>query len=423
MRHAPAKLACLVAVCGTAAAGATGCGRDVPANSVAKVGDATITKSEFDRWLKAAVVGQSGGGQAAVPDPPEFNRCAATRARQPVPKGSRKPGTAELKKQCKREYDQLKQQVMQFLINAEWIQQKAEAEDVRVSSAEVRRSFEDRKKGEFKTEAEYQRFLRTSGMTEEDILFRIRLDVLQQKLAQKITERAAKVTDEDVREYYEKNKERFARPERRDLNVVLTKSKSRAEQAKRLLERGTGFRRVARRYSIDEASKSQGGKLPDVTKGQQEKAFDRAIFRAKKGQLQGPVKTQFGWYVFEVTKVTPASQQSLQQATDTIRGLLRSQRQQETLDDFVKDFREEFKDKTTCAEGFKTAECDNAPKEKTGTGPASGAGPPGAPSPQGGVPPGTPPQGPTPQGPTPQGPAPPGQAPQGPPPQGPPPTP
>ncbi len=101
-----------------------------------------------------------------------------------------------------------------------------------------------------------------------------------------------------------------------------------------------------KQYSIDEASKSQGGLLPAVSEGQQEKAFDTAIFAADRGKIEGPVKTQFGWYVFEVEKVTKASQQTLEQSKDTIKNLLRSQRQQKALDEFVKDFREDYKDET-----------------------------------------------------------------------------
>ncbi len=132
-------------------------------------------------------------------------------------------------------------------------------------------------------------------------------------------------------------------------------------------------------YSIDEASKAQGGLLPAVAKGQQDKALDDAVFSAKKGELEGPVKTQFGWYVFEVTKITPASQQSLDQSKDTIRNLLRSERQQKALDQFVKDFREDYRDETECADDYRIEECSNAPKEQD-TGPASG-GNPGAPAP------------------------------------------
>ena len=124
-----------------------------------------------------------------------------------------------------------------------------------------------------------------------------------------------------------------------------------------------------------EASKRQGGKLPGVTEGQQEKAFDDAIFAAEKGELMGPVKTQFGWYVFEVEKVTKASQQTLEQSKETIKNLLRSQRQQKALDGFIKSFREDYKDETDCADDYRVAECKNAPKDETNTGPASGGNP------------------------------------------------
>ena len=42
-----------------------GCGNDVPAGAVAKVGDSTITQDEFDKWLAIAVKGQAQGGTAA----------------------------------------------------------------------------------------------------------------------------------------------------------------------------------------------------------------------------------------------------------------------------------------------------------------------------------------------------------------------
>jgi hypothetical protein len=69
-----------------------------------------------------------------------------------------------------------------------------------------------------------------------------------------------------------------------------------------------------------------------------------------------------------VTKITPASQQSLEQSRDTIKNLLRSQRQQKALDAFIKDFREQYKDETNCADDYRVAECKNAPKKDTGTG-------------------------------------------------------
>jgi foldase protein PrsA len=378
MTHASIKSLFVLAVAGLGAAVIAGCGNDVPPNAVAKVGDSVITQDEFDKWLKTAATGQAQGGQAAVPDPPEFTKCVAAKKKQPLPEGQKRSSDAQLTKQCEQEYDTLEREVMQFLIQAEWVQQEAEKRDVKVSEQEIKRSFEDQKKQAFPTDKAYQQFLETSGMSEEDILFRVRLDQLQQKLTQKVTEDATKVSDADIEEYYEKNKKRFAQPEQRDLRVVLTKTEARAQEAKQALDGGQGWKQVVNQYSIDEASKAQAGRLQAVSEGQQEKALDKAVFAAEKGQLEGPVKTQFGWYVFEVEKVEQASQQTLDQSKETIKNLLRSQRQQKALDEFIKDFRENYKDDTACADDFRVAECKNAPKEETDTGPASGGAPGGA---------------------------------------------
>ena len=351
-----------------AAVAIVACGNDVPPGAVAKVGDETITQDEFDKWVETAVKSQAQGGTAVVPDPPDFTKCVAAKQKAPAPQGQAKQTDAALKKQCKTEYTTLKREVMQFLIQSEWVTQEAEKRDITVSDKAVQKSFEDQKKQAFPTDKAYKSFLKTSGMTEADILFRVKLSQLQEKLTKDVTEDAKKVSTADVSEYYDKNQKRFAQPERRDLLIVLTKTEAKAQQAKDALDSGQPWKTVAKQYSIDQASKAQGGKLAAVAKGQQDKAFEDAVFAASEGEVGGPVKTQFGWYVFKVQKITPASQQSLDQSRDTIKNLLRSQRQQKALDAFIKDFREEYKGKTNCSDDYRVAECKNAPKDETDTG-------------------------------------------------------
>ena len=361
------KLLLPLALTGAAVAIAA-CGNDVPPGAVAKVGDTEITQDQFDKWMAIATKGQAQGGPATELDAPEFTKCVAAKKKAQTASGQGKQSDAALKKQCKTEYDTIKSQVMQFLIQAEWVTQEAEKRDVEVKPAQLQKTLEDQKKQAFPTEKAYKTYLKTSGMTEADILFRVKLNELQTKLTQDVTEDAKKVSDADVQEYYEKNQKRFAQPERRDLLIVLTKTEAKADAAKQALESGQPWKQVVKQYSIDETTKAQGGKLAAVAKGQQDKALEDAVFAASKGEVQGPVKTQFGWYVFQVVKITPASQQSLEQSRDTIKNLLRSQRQQKTLDAFIKDFREEYKDETNCSDDYRVAECKNAPKEDTDTG-------------------------------------------------------
>ena len=339
-----------------------GCG-GVPGDAVATVDGTSISKSDFDHWMTVAAKsgGQSG---AAAPKPPSFADCIKQKRKTtPAPaKGQPKVTDSQLKTQCKQEYNSLRDQVMQLLVSFEWIEGEAKAKGIKVSDKEVQASFDKQKKQAFPKAADFDKFLKDSGQTEGDILKRVRLDTLSNKIRDKVTKGKDKVTDAQIAAFYNKNKARFAQPERRDLRIVLTKDKAKAEKAKKAIEGGQSFESVAKKYSIDQASKAQGGKLPAVAKGQQEKALDSAIFAADKGELTGPVKTQFGYYVFEVTKINKATQQTLDQAKATIKQTLASQNQQKSLDSFVKSFRKRWKAKTDCRDAYRTQDCKNAPK-------------------------------------------------------------
>src|SRR3954449_3390781 len=358
-----------------------GCGgEDVPSDSVAKIGDAKITKAQFTHWFNAAAKqqAQSTGAKpedAVAPDPPNFTKCIAAKSKQPVPKGVPKPDPKALKSQCKQEYDGLRDQTLQFLISSQWLTQEAAKRKITATDKEVQTTFQQQKKQSFPKEADYQKFLQSSGQTETDLLFRVKLSVLTNKLQQSIVKDKATVSDAAIQDYYNKNKQRFAQPQTRDLQVVLASKKPKADAALKAIKSGTPWAKVAKQYSSDTASKSQGGRLPGVTKGQQEKTFDAAIFSAPKNKVLGPIKTQFGYYVFRVTKITPAKQQSLTQVKATIKNLLQSQQQQKALNDFVKDWQKRSKDMTVCAKGYVVPQCKNAPKPKTNTSPASGAPP------------------------------------------------
>jgi foldase protein PrsA len=352
---------------------ATGCGSGVPADSVATVDGTSIKKSAFEHWLSVASKQQAVSGQTAVvPDPPNYTKCVAALQKVPVAKGQAKPTPAALKSQCEQQYEGLKQQVMQFLVQSEWLLKEADTRKLTAKPATVQKQLDDQIKQSFPKRSDFDKFLQQSGMTMNDLLFRVKIDVLTQQVRQKIVAGKDKVSDAQISSYYSKNQARFAQPERRDLEVVLTKTKDKAEQAKAEIDSGTAWSKVAKKYSIDQASKSQGGKLPGVAKGQQEAAFDKAIFSADKGKVIGPVKTQFGYYVFKVDSISKASQQTEQQAHDTILNILRSQQEQDALNKFVADYQKRYTKKTNCAKDFVISSCKNAPKPKKGATGATG---------------------------------------------------
>ena len=356
--------------------GVSACGGGIPGNSVATVGDQTIKRSTFDHWMRIITISQASqtnpnaAKTAAVPDAPDFVKCVAAKKKTaPKPaKGQPEPTDAQFKTQCKQQYDQFKTEVLGFLIRSTWLDQEAQKMNVKVSDKEVQKQIDDIKKQQFTQKGSYEKFLQTAGLTNEDVLFQQRVRELQNKITQKITKGKDKVTDAQIADYYNKHKSQFATAERRNVRIVLTKSKGRAQQAKRALDSGQSWKSVAKKYSIDQQSKNKGGELQGgVSKGQQEKALDTAIFSASKGKVTGPVKTQFGWYVFEVEKITTGKQQSLDESKANIKQQLASQQQQNALKKFGDDYRKRYKAETDCRKGYEVDDCKNAPKKKAST--------------------------------------------------------
>jgi foldase protein PrsA len=367
----------VLALCAFAAivAVGVGCG-GVPGNAVAEVDGNAIDKDQFNHWMNVAAK-TSGQPSASVPDAPDYKNCVAQKRKTaPKPaKGQPKTTDQQLKDQCKQEYDALRDQVMQLLTSFQWIQGEAEEQGIKVSDAEVNKSFADQKKQSFPKDADYQKFLKDYNQTEADIKQRVKLDLLSNKIRDKIIKGKDKVSDAQIQDFYTKNKDRFSQPERRDLRIVLTKGEAKANAAKAALANGDSWKVVAKKFSIDEASKAQGGKLPAQAQGTLEKSLDQAVFKAKKGQVSGPVKTQFGYYVFQVEKIQAASQQTLEQAKETIRQTLQSQNQQKALDKFVADFQKKWKERTTCRDGYVTQVCKGSKATPTPTPSAAGAQP------------------------------------------------
>src|SRR4029077_14225742 len=217
------------------------------------------------------------------------------------------------------------------------------------------------------------KFLTSSGQTVSDLLLRVKLNLLSSKIQQKIVKEKSKVTQAQIAKYYKENPKRFGVAEKRNLLIILTKTEAQAKKAKQEIESGKSLASVAKAVSIDPASKSNGGSLPGVVKGQEEKTLDSAVFAAKKSVLVGPVKTPFGYYIFQVTKITPGSQQTLKQAEASIKSQLTATQQQAALSSFVKNFKKKWSSKTECRKGYVVTDCKTyvAPKPSTATTPAA----------------------------------------------------
>ena len=378
MRSITALGAMVVVAVGVAACGGSG----IPGNAVVEVGETPITKASFDHWMKI-VAASSGGavqGETApnpvVPDPPTYSACIAhLRSTLPTPKkGQPKETNSQLKSQCEQEYKTYKQQALGFLISATWVTGEAKERNISVSNKAVETEFVKLKKAQFKTEAEFKKLLASTDQTTSDLLLNLKLHQLSRKIEEQVTKKAKKkVSKSEAQKYYNEHKSSYGQPERRNLRIVLTKTEAQASSAKSEVEGGKSFASVAKSVSIDPVSKAKGGVLDEVRPGQEEKALNTAVFAAKTGVLSGPVKTPFGYYVFEVTKVLPGSAEPFSKVESAIKAQMGGQSRQEAITKFVKAYRKKWTAKTECRSGYVVPDCSGYKEPKTTTSATSSA--------------------------------------------------
>jgi foldase protein PrsA len=300
------------------------CGGSSTGDSVAVVAGNPISTQAFKHWMYVAAKGQaaqSPGQPVIVPsDPPQFKGCVAqVRAKIPT---LAKTSDKQLAADCKQLFTSLSSQVMDFLIKAYWYQADAHKLHVTVTDAQIQKALAAAKKAQFPTNAQFQTFLSQSGLTNQDVLFRLRVSQLYNKL---LAKHPTTVTNAQVASYYQAHLSQYGKPQSRDIRIVLTKTRAQAQAAKAALAAGSSWAAVVKKYSTDATTRKTAGLLKGVTQGQQDAALNTAAFAAQVNQVGGPIKGQFGYYVYEVTKITKATQQSLAQATRVIKQNLQTQ--------------------------------------------------------------------------------------------------
>lgn len=159
----------------------------------------------------------------------------------------------------------------------------------------------------------------------------------------------AEFSDEQIRAFYNQNRDRFQTPERvftrhvllltTDLNTGETipedqveEKKARAEEAYRKLQDGADFAEVAAEYSEDAGTAASGGELGWVVRGQYgDPELERAVFSLQEGQYSGVVKSSTGFHIVKVDKRDRAQMQPLENVREQIIADLQAEQQQDQL--------------------------------------------------------------------------------------------
>ncbi len=258
------------------------------------------------------------------------------------------------------QYTQVREAAINDLLDRAWLTGEANELGVEASTREVAAELATIRRDQFADAKEFAKFLKDSGFTLREVRDRVRLQVLSTKIQEKITNSVKSVSDDEIKDFYESSKASFTTPASRDIQLIVTDSKKKADQAKAALgdsPDAKAFKQAAKKFSTH-ASKSEGGETV-ATEGAFPDPAGKDIMSAAKDELKGPIEANDQFYIFRVTKVNEEEVQPLDDVREQIQQQLLPTLQQKAMSDFVADYNAKWTSRTVCAEDYTVARCSN----------------------------------------------------------------
>jgi peptidyl-prolyl cis-trans isomerase C len=325
-------------------------------------GAAPATPAAHDSTAPPAAAGAAGAatGQAAAPQELPKDKIPAVVAKvngTPIAKGDLIKVADQFHSQAPAmtETAEFYRKILDQLVSNELLRQEATAAGVTASDEEVNKQLGELK-GRFPSPEKFQEELKKNGLTEAEITKQIRENLVMQKFVETKVVNDVKVSDADVKAFYDKNPDKLTRPERIHIRHILVgvtktatpedkkKAQAKADELLVKLKGGADFAKLAEESSDDPGSKSKGGDLSWVSRGQMVKPFEDAAFALKKLNEMSPVvESQFGFHIIQLLEHQDAGKVPYDEVKDKISGFLKQQQQKEKFFDHIKTLKDKAK--------------------------------------------------------------------------------
>ncbi len=174
-------------------------------------------------------------------------------------------------------------------------------------------------------EATMEQALAYYGFTKDEFLKNIEMNLSIEALI----EPSITITDEEIEAYFEENKDDFNEAEQVKASHILVATEEEANDVLAKIQSGDSFEELAKEYSTDTVSATNGGDLGYFTKYEMVEEFSNAAFSLDINEVSEPVKTTYGYHIIKVTDKKDAKIATLEDSKDEVKEILKDQKIQE----------------------------------------------------------------------------------------------
>ncbi|MFS0880315.1 peptidylprolyl isomerase [Metabacillus niabensis] len=223
------------------------------------------------------------------------------------------------------------------LITKNIIEQEAEKQKVKITDKEIDEELKKTVDSVGGEEA-FQSVLASNGISEDDLKENIKTNLQIEKLL----ESKIKITDEEMKTFFDENKAEFAKEEQVKAMHILVADEKTANEVKKKLDEGGDFAELAKEYSTDPGSAQKGGELGFFGKGQMVPEFEEKAFSMKVDEISDPVKTSLGYHIIKVTDRQEAEEANFEKSKEEIKDTLFQQKLQTEYPTWLEDKKENY---------------------------------------------------------------------------------
>ena len=237
---------------------------------IAKVNDDLILKSDYDRQVAQVKSALEANGQ-------DFS-------------------TSEGKKILK----DVKETVLQSMINDQLILWQAKEHNITLDDEEFNEAISQLDQYHGGKDA-LETYLKQQGFDRQSYEAQVKDQLIISKFREELTS-GVNVTEDEIRQYYDENKEMFQLPSPEiRASHILVDTEDEAKEILAKIKDGADFEELAKNHSKDPVSKDLGGDLGYFSKGKMVPEFEEAAFALKPGQVSDVVKSEYGYHIIKVT--------------------------------------------------------------------------------------------------------------------------
>jgi peptidyl-prolyl cis-trans isomerase C len=249
--------------------------------------------------------------------------------------------------------NEILRKVLDELVTYTLLKQESKARNITISDAEVDEQIKAMRQGARSNE-NFEKALAARKMTVERLKTDARVELAIARMMNDVVASTTAVTDDEAKQFYEKNPDRFKRDEMVRASHILIMADEKADatvkqQARAKIDAvwkrakaGADFAALAKENSMD-GSAAQGGDLNFFPRQKMVKPFADAAFALKVGEISDVVTSQFGYHVIKVTDRKPAGAVPLEEVSTQLKNYLTEQKKQQQAQSFIDQLKQKAK--------------------------------------------------------------------------------